>query len=168
FELSRIDLGFAPDRVLTARLFVPEARYKKPEAVVEFYRRLVERGRTLPRVNAAGPLRSLPLGSPIWGWGPLVEGCEAPAGLGAKGDWQVATDGALEALGERLVRGRLFTAADTDGAPEVALVNETMAGMYWPGLDPIGRRIRMGDARRPWITVVGLVKGRRHKRRTRL
>jgi putative ABC transport system permease protein len=44
----------------------------------------------------------------------------------------------------------------------VALVNETMAGMYWPGLDPIGRRIRMGDARRPWITVVGIVKDVRH------
>jgi putative ABC transport system permease protein len=163
WELSRIDLGIEPDRVLTARLFVPEARYAKPADVVDFYRRLAERVRALPGVRAAGLVRSLPLGSTIGDWGLQIEGYVPPPGLNAKGDWQVATDGALEALGERLVRGRLFTAADTADAPAVALVNETMARLYWPDLDPVGRRLRMGfDPGRPWVTVVGIVKDVRH------
>jgi putative ABC transport system permease protein len=162
WELSRIDLGFEPDRVLTARLFVPQSRYPKPEDVVDFYRRLVERVRVLPGVRAAGLLRSLPLGSTIGDWGLDVEGYVPPPGLSAKGDWQVATDGALEALGERLVRGRLFSAADTADAPQVALVNETMARLYWPGQDPLGRRMRMGSRERPSITVVGIVADVRH------
>jgi putative ABC transport system permease protein len=80
----------------------------------------------------------------------------------AKGDWQVASDGALEALGGRVVRGRAFTAADTTDSQPVALVNETMARIYWPGRDALGGRIRQGSNDRPWATVVGIVADVRH------
>jgi predicted permease len=107
-------------------------------------------------------IRSLPLGAQIGDWGLSIEGYEPPPGTHAKGDWQVATDGALEALGEHLLRGRLFTAADVADAEQVALINETMAATYWPGADPLGRRLRMGSPERPWATVVGIVKNVRH------
>jgi predicted permease len=161
--LMHIDLGFQPEHVLTLQMRPPEASYAKPEAVVAFYRALLERVRGLPGVRAAGLVRSLPLAASIGDWGLDVEGFVESPGHNAKGDWQVVSDGAFEALGERLVRGRTLRPSDTAEALPVALVNETLARTYWPGQDPIGKRIRMGSREtRPWMTVVGLVKDERH------
>jgi predicted permease len=77
---------------------------------------------------------------------------------------QVVSDGAFEAMGARLVRGRWFTGADTMDSVPVAVVNETMARAYWT--DPaavVGGRIRVGNvSTRPWATVVGIVADERH------
>ncbi len=165
WNLQRIDLGFNPDRVLTLRVSLPEATYPAAPDVVRLFDRLLERVRTLPGVEQAGAVRSLPLASTIGDWGLDVEGFVESPGNRANGDWQVVTPGALEAMGERLVRGRLFTEADTADAGQVAVVNQTMARRYWPDGNPIGRRIRMGsNAGRPWITVVGIVADVRHNR----
>ncbi|MEP6993473.1 MAG: ABC transporter permease [Acidobacteriota bacterium] len=161
--LMHIDLGFDPQHVLTLQLRPPEASYEKPEAVVAFYRELLDRVRGLPGVRAAGIVRSLPLAAPIGDWGLDVEAYEESPGHNAKGDWQVISDGAFEALGEKLLRGRMLASTDTAQALPVVLVNETLARTYWPaGTDPVGRRIRMGSAKNPWMTVVGLVKDERH------
>ena len=161
--LLHVDLGFQPEHVLTLQLRPPEASYKAPESVVAFYRALLDRVRGLPGVRAAGLVRSLPLAASIGDWGLDIEGFVESPGNNAKGDWQVVSDGAFEALGERLVRGRTFTAGDTAEALPVAVVNETLARTYWPGQDPIGKRMRMGSATtRPWMTVVGLVRDERH------
>jgi putative ABC transport system permease protein len=86
-----------------------------------------------------------------------------PPGTNAKGDWQIATDGYLEAMGEQVVRGRGIVGADTPDSQLVALVNEEMARRYWAGRDPIGGRFRIGtNPNRPWVTVVGIVKSVRH------
>ncbi|MGH9200327.1 MAG: ABC transporter permease, partial [Vicinamibacterales bacterium] len=107
--LGRIDLGFNPERVLTMRLSVPVARYDTPERVVSFYRQLLDRVRALPGVESAGVVRSLPLATTIGDFGLDVDGFEEGPGRNAKGDWQIASDGAFEALGTRLIRGRWFT-----------------------------------------------------------
>jgi predicted permease len=162
--LSRVDLGFDPQRVLTLQLRPPEASYPKPEQVVAFYRTLLDSVRGLPGVKAAGLVRSLPLGEEIGDWGVEAEGYVHPPDVGAKGDWQVLSDGALEALGEKLKDGRTFQRGDVAGSLPVALVNETFARIYWPGKDPLGRRIRMNSSAkdRPWMTVVGIVRNVRH------
>jgi putative ABC transport system permease protein len=163
WALQRVELGFVPEHVLTARISLPETGYEEADKVVAFYRHVAERVRAISGVKAAGFIRLLPLGAPIGDWGLDVEGYAEAPGLNAKGDWQVASDGALEALGERVVRGRGFTAADTADGEQVGLVNETMARTYWPGEDPIGRRFRMGsNLSRPWVTVVGIVADVRH------
>jgi len=130
--------------------------------VIAVYERLLERVRALPAVRHAGLMRSLPLGTTIRDWGLTVEGFTPQPGLFPKGDWQVVSGGALEALGERLVRGRALGPSDGLDAAPVALINETMAETYWPGQDPIGRRIRQGAPTRPWVTVVGIVSDVRH------
>lgn len=161
--LMKIDLGFQRRNVLTLQLQPAEASYETPEAVVALYRTLLERVRGLPGVREAGIARSLPLASQIGDWGLDVEGYVETPGHNAKGDWQVVSDGAVEALGERLVRGRTFTPSDRAETLPVALVNETLAKTYLPGQDPVGRRIRMGsDAERPWMTIVGVVGNVRH------
>src|SRR4029450_884445 len=112
WALQRVELGFVPQHVLTARVSLPETGYEEADKVVAFYRHVAERVRAIPGVRAAGFIRLLPLGAPIGDWGLDVEGYVETPGRNAKGDWQVASDGALEALGERVLRGRAFTAAD--------------------------------------------------------
>jgi putative ABC transport system permease protein len=162
-RLQRIDLGFDPSNVLTMRVSVPEASYQTPDAPVNFYRQLLNRVRALPGVTTAAAVRSLPLASTIGDFGLVVEGYVPPPGTNAKGDWQIATDGYLETLGERLLRGRTIRAADDENGMLVGLVNQQMAAKYWPGADPIGRRFRIGmNPNRPWVTVVGIVRDVRH------
>jgi putative ABC transport system permease protein len=164
WSLQRVPIGFDPANVLTMRLSLPQTSYAQPEQVVDFYRRLLDRVRQLPGVRVAGAARLLPLGSTIGDFGLAVEGYSPPPGTSAKGDWQIVTDGYLEAMGERLVRGRPITAADTSDTQLVALVNEELARRYWSGRDPIGGRLRIGggNQQRPWVTVVGVVADVRH------
>ena len=150
--------------MLTMRMSLPAASYATPEAVVAFYDRLLERVRSLPGVRAAGAVRSLPLASQIGDWGVDANGYAPPPGTHAKGDWQIATDGYIDAMGERLVRGRAFASTDNITGQLVGLVNEEFARQYWPGRDPIGARFRIGSSMQtpPWITVVGVVANVRH------
>jgi putative ABC transport system permease protein len=163
WSLQRVDLGFDPSNVLTMRLSLPQASYKTPEEVVSFYQRLLERVRATPGARTAGAVRALPLASTIGDFGLRIEGYVPPPGTAAKGDWEIATDGYLEAMGERLVRGRAIVPSDTSDGMLIALVNEELARRYFPGQDPLGRRLKIGgSAERPWVTVVGIVADVRH------
>jgi predicted permease len=86
------------------------------------------------------------------------EGYIAPKGAGLNLAWipQVMGD-YFQAQGIPIIRGRDFTAADREGAPLVTIVNRTLAGHYWPGENPIGKRLHRGpkEATLPWLTVVG-------------
>jgi putative ABC transport system permease protein len=161
--LSQIDLGFNPENVLTAQLALPATRYDSAERVVTAYRQILTSVRAVPGVRAAGIVRALPLATVIGDAGLDVEGFDELAGGSAKGDWQVVSDGAFEAMGMHLDRGRWFTAADRSDSQLVAVVNETMAQRYWGGRDAIGGRIRLGANKlRPWVTVVGVVGNEKH------
>ncbi len=160
--LNRIDLGFNPSHVLTLRLAVPTARYDTPERVVSFYRTLNDRIRALPGVQAAGVVRVLPLATTIGDYGLDVEGYEEPPDNGAKGDWQIVSDGAFEAMGTHLVRGRWFAPTDTSNSQPVAVVNETLARQYFKDGQAVGGRLRVGRMTNPWVVVVGIVADERH------
>ena len=165
--LGRVPLGFDPEGVLTMRLALPQTRYDTPEKVVDFYRQVAERVRALPGVEAAGVVRALPLATTIGDWGLDVDGYVESPGREAKGDWQIVTDGAFEAMGARLVRGRWFTAADTTASQPVMVVNETMARTYWPNGEAIGGRVVVGGGGmnvidKPTPVVVGIVADERH------
>jgi predicted permease len=161
--LGDIDLGFNADRVLTMRVAISAEKYDSPERVVNFFRELAERVRALPGVEHAGVVRVLPLATTIGDYGLDVDGFVEGPGRNAKGDWQIVSDGAFEAMGSRLVRGRWFTSADTPASAPVTVINETMARTYWTeGQDVVGGRIRVGNMKNPWLTVVGIVADERH------
>ncbi len=164
WSLQRVELGFEPSRVQTMRLSLPAASYETPEQVVAFYSRLIDQVRALPGVRTVGAARSLPLASTIGDAGVFVDGYMPPPGTNAKGDWQIVTDGYIEAIGERVLSGRSITAADRTDTMLVALINEQMARVYWPGRDPVGGRMRIGsgNSTRPWVTIVGVVADVRH------
>ena len=162
--LGRIDLGFTPDHMLTMRLALPAAKYDSPEKVVDFYRRLMEGVRAVPGVESAGAVRSLPLATSIGDYGLDVEGYVESPGRNAKGDWQIVTDGAFEAMGARLLRGRWFVAGDSSASQPVTVVNETMARTYWKDMNDVGGgQIKVGGGMsNPMVTVVGIVADERH------
>jgi putative ABC transport system permease protein len=163
WALQSTPLGLQPDNVLTMRVSLPAETYPSAEQVVDFYQHLMARVRELPGVAVAGAARSLPLGSTIGDFGLTVEGFDPPPGTRPKGDWQIVTDGYLEAIGERVIRGRAFTPSDSSDGMLVALVNEELVRRYFPGRDPLGGRMKIGgDPRRPWVTIVGVVGNVRH------
>jgi predicted permease len=104
----------------------------------------------------------LPLATTIGDYGLDVEGFEESPGRNAKGDWQILSDGAFEAMGTRLVRGRWFASSDRTDSQLVAVINETMARTYWKDGNALGGRIRVGNMKNPWVNVVGIVADERH------
>ena len=162
WALERTPLGLRPSGVLTMRVALPAESYPSPEQVIAFYQRLIDQLRQLPGVTLAGAARSLPLGSTIGDFGLTIEGFNPTPGTRPKGDWQIVTDGYLEAMGERVLRGRGITAADTSDSMPVALVNEELARRYFDGRDPLGGRMKIGNPQGPWVTVVGIVGNVRH------
>ena len=163
-ELQRIDLGFNPERVLTAQLVLPTTDYPN-ERVVGFYRTLLERLADLPGVEVAAAIRVLPLSRAIGDWSISIEGRPSAPNENPNGDFQWATPGYQQALGLTVLRGRWLTDADREQAPPVVVINDTMAGRYWPGQDALGKRFQMGGpgATTPMLSIVGIVKTLRHE-----
>jgi predicted permease len=163
-NLQRIDPGFDGNNVLTFRLTLPAARYPDAPRVEGFYQNLADQVRRLPGVKAAGFIRVLPLAAEIGDAGLQIEGKPIPAGEpGRSADWQAVSPGFFEAMGMRLGSGRFFDATDTPGGMQVVMINLTLAREYFPGEDPLGKRIKIfGGDEQPWRTVVGVVADYHH------
>ncbi len=164
-RLLDVDAGFNPAHVLTLRTSLPAAGYKDAAAMAKAYVEVARRLRESPGVQAAGAVTGLPLASTRGDWGITVEGQPVSGRLGLAADWQVVTPGYFEAMGTPLRAGRTITDADRADTLPVIVINETMAKKFWPGSNPIGRRLTMGEP--PWITVVGIVGDIHHRGWTR-
>jgi putative ABC transport system permease protein len=159
FRLLDADPGFSSDRVLVMTVSLPEARYDQPAKSRAFFEQLLERLDGTPGIEARGLTTPL-LGG--WQTGFRVEGQpEPPPGQGPSTDIDRVGGDFFRVMGIRLIRGRYFTEQDREGQPLVCIVDETMARTYWPGEDPIGKRLRLGGGHgqpeKPWLTVVGVV-----------
>jgi predicted permease len=159
-QLERVPPGFDRRNVLTFELMMTGRQYATPDPVRNAYRRLWEEIDRLPGVTASGGITSLPL-SGFFAWGPItIEGRVPPPGERfINADQRTVSGRYFEALGIPLVRGRLFGPDDRADARRVVVVDERMAAEFWPAEDPIGKRIRNGDAAStaPWLTIVGVV-----------
>jgi putative ABC transport system permease protein len=157
-NLLDINPGFDPRGALTLRLSLPQSQYASNESVAGFYQQLGDEVRRLPGVEAAGFVRLLPLASSIGDAGMVIEGRPVnPGEPGRSADWEAVTPGYFEAMRMRLVRGRFINDTDTpEGLPVIA-INETLAREYFPGVDPLGQRIRVGNDTRPFRTIVGVI-----------
>ena len=165
WKLQSIDLGIRPERVLTMRVSFPEPRPTPNDpdgpsrTIVQFYRDLTERVQALPGVRSVGVVGDLPIGDGNSMWSILIDGApQVPVAQAPSAMPQQVTPGYFRTLGIPVLRGREFTAEDRDGAPFVALVNETMARQMWPGKDAIGGTVKMLNPTSPWATVIGIVK----------
>jgi predicted permease len=162
-----VPTGFEPDRLLTARVSPPASRYPEDPQLLAFADRLLQAIRAVPGIQAAGITSVIPFGGDTNDSVILAEGYQMAPGESLISPYQVtATPGYMEALKIPLKRGRFFTDGDTATSQRVVIVDETLAKKFWPGQDPIGRRMfkpdNPDDLTRPgpkteWITVVGVV-----------
>jgi putative ABC transport system permease protein len=156
-----VDPGFRSDHLLTMDIAVPSIKY--PEGTAKpaiLYQELLRRVSALPGVESAGAVNVLPLSANFDTAGTEPEGFVYGPGAMPYPERYIVTPGYLTALGIRLLRGRLLTDADQDGAPLVVLVSRTAAQTWWPNQDPIGRRVKVPGfdyEPQPWRTVVGVV-----------
>lgn len=161
--LQQVDPGFNPERVLTFQIALPDARYPEEPQVVAFYDRLLDRLRIQPGVESVAAAWGLPPKREVIATDMEFEGVpEPPAGPPQNADyWQFVTHDYFETMDIPIKVGRAFLPSDGPGTQGVALVNETTANLFWPGQNPIGKRLRApADEENPlpWLTVVGVVK----------
>ena len=154
-----IDPGFQSDHVLTAHVDLPASRYSRDSLAQGFVDDVLTRLRGLPSVRAAGATDSIPLGFAHSSVVILPEGQEQRAGESSLSPAQVhVSPGYMEAMRVRLIGGRFFDDRDVDTAPPVAIVDQTLAVRFWPGVNPVGRRLHLAvDQAHRVFTVVGVV-----------
>jgi putative ABC transport system permease protein len=165
-QILKVDPGFRPDGVLTLRVALPDAVYSKPEQVRGFYNELLERVQRLPGVQFAGAVSGLPLSGQGSSGTTTIDSQSVPMeDTTPEADHRVVSSDYFKAMGISLVGGRFFDARDSDTAPPVAIVDESLAQIYWPNQDPIGKRLHPGgrDSQAPWATVVGVVRHVRNR-----
>jgi predicted permease len=151
--------GFRPEHVLTASIDLPPTEYSQDEKVASFYKQLMEKLRQTPGIAAAGGSTDLPL---LGGWTHAftVEGYQPPPGPQLSlCNHSVIYGDYLQAMGIPLLLGRNFTELDGPKSTHVLIVSESLAKKYWPGQDPLGKRLKWGppESADPWLTVVGIV-----------
>lgn len=164
-QLSRVEPGYRLDGVLTATTSVPEAAYPSPR-LSAFSRDALAALRAIPGVEAAGAVSRVPLSQSFNDSVILPEGyVHSPGDSIASPVYLSASPGYFESMGVELLRGRAFGDRDTADSQRVLIVDEDLAERFWPGLDPIGRRLFQPDSptmqvspETEMFTVVGVVR----------
>jgi predicted permease len=155
-----VNPGFNADRVLTLGLTLTGGQYTDRQHVAQTYHELWNRLDAIPGVTSSGGITSPPL-SEMYAWGPItVEGQVLPPGENfINADERIVAGEYLTAMQIPLIRGRLFTENDSPTSPRVTVIDQYMADQFWPGQDPLGKRIRLGpqSSDAPVVTVVGVV-----------
>ena len=160
-KAQTVYLGLNPNSVLDFSLDVQQVGYGEPQGR-EFYRELESRVSNLPGVVAVGQAFTVPLGvmsayDRVTFEGQHLEAGQQPPDV----QYDAVNDGYFNALRIPLKRGRAFAETDGEKAPEVAIVNETMAKQFWPGQDAVGKRFSLKDG--PALEVVGVVQDGKYR-----
>ena len=159
--------GFEPSNVLTARVAAPGSRYPDNPSLRTFANRFLEKVRAVPGVEQAGLTSNLPFGGDYSDSVILAEGYRMAPGESLISPFRIrVSPGYFESMGIQLRSGRFFNDSDTDQSTKVVIVDERLARRFWPGRDPVGRRMfkpeNPEDFTNPgpksrWFNVVGVV-----------
>jgi putative ABC transport system permease protein len=158
-KMLAIDPGFQPQHVLVAGYRLPVEHYPTQISVENFHRSVIEKLLTQPGIVTAGIGNTLPSSGNSGMSAYTIEG-RAAEGWKLKFAMFGAVDGNyFQALGIPLIAGRVFSDQDRAESPLVVVVNQSMARHSWPGQNPIGRRMHVGNPKKnlPWATVIGVV-----------
>jgi len=151
---SRIDPGYDPSHVLTAQLQLPPSRYSTGPERIAAMERLFDRMSAIPGVVSAGATMNRFTPGFAYTTQIEIENAPTPDGSGHGVQFRRVSSSYFATMRIRLARGRVFNAFDSLPTPAAAVVSRSFADLYWPGLDPIGRRLKRGPA---FMTVVGVV-----------
>ena len=140
-RIQSVQLGYEPRNLLTVRFELPFRNYSTPEKVGNFSKALLEKTRALPGVQSVGLGSSSPL---MGGWQTpfLREGAPPPPpGQETTVNIEVIAGHYFSTFKAPLLRGRTFNEGDTSNSPRVAMIDQVLAERFFPGEDPIGKRI---------------------------
>jgi len=159
WKLQQTDPGFNAERVLTASLSLPGARYGDAPKVAAFQQRLLERLAALPGAQSAGLTSDLPWTGYDENAGFAIEGKTFPPNDGPSARYHFVSSDYFRTIGVPLIAGRFFNADDRRDAQPVSLINRAMAERYWPGASAVGKRFTFSSQPKEgdWFTVVGVV-----------
>ncbi len=151
---SHLDVGYDPSRLLTAQLQLPPSRYANGPERVAAMERIFDRIAAIPGVTHSGA--TMNRFTPGFAYLSLVDIENAPTadGSGHTVQFRRVSADYFVTLRIRVRRGRVFDRGDSLSTPAAAVISQSFADRYWPGVDPIGRRLKRGSA---WMTVVGVV-----------
>ncbi len=156
-RLEQLSPGFDARGVMTAFLPLPDNQYRESSRQIAFYRSVVENVANLPGVQSAAAAYPLPFSGDAASSSFDIQGRPlAPGDPGPHSDLFAVTAGYFPALKIPLLEGRTFTDQDREGGQPVVVIDENLARQYWPGQDPVGKRLRRGN-HTPWATIVGVV-----------
>ncbi len=168
YRTLSVDLGFAPEHVLTMNFNLTDSRYPQPQQKLDFFTAVLRHVESLPGVRSAALSDSLPLSpyrahlmiTPPW----LVPPPGSPPGSNTvQMDRLAVSPSYFYTLGIPLLKGRTFTDADNEQAPSVAVVNDALARRLWPGEDALGKEMPlMGGPANQKMTIVGVVGNYHH------
>lgn len=157
--VQKVNIGFDPDNVVTMGLSLPGSQYRERTRIISFYQQLLQRVEAIPGVQSAGLNISLPPDLLTISDDFVVEGRPAsPDQTNPIAGLLMISPSYFRTLGVRLLQGREFTEADKADAQSVIIINEALARQFFPGEDPIGKRMRQNaNSRNPWREIVGVV-----------
>ena len=152
-KVLEIDPGFRTESAVAMEISLTD---EPPQRRAGFYQQVLERLAALPGVTAVGGVNGLPMVGGAADGQFLIDNNPALKGYG---EFRVASPGYFNAMGMRLVRGRLFDQSEGPETPQVALISESLARRYWPNEDPLGKGIQYGnmDGDTHLLRVVGVV-----------
>ncbi len=163
FRLLHVETGFKAPHVLTFQVSLLSTKYPNDDSVVRLYDRLLLRIRSVAGVQSAGMTVYIPMtGSPDTTPVRIMEHRTARGEVMPFVSYSVASPGYFSALGTSLLKGRDFQDSDTGTSPPVTIINNTMAGKFWPGENAIGKQLGLLDPKYPVMTVIGIVADVKH------
>lgn len=150
-------LGYNPAGVLTAQLQLPPSRYANGPERIAVMQRIFERTAAIPGVARAGATMNRFLPGFSYQTSAEIENAPTPDGSGYTVQFRRVSDTYFATMQIAMLKGRVFAASDSLSTPLVAVVSRSFADRYWPGVDPIGRRLRRGTSNGALMTVIGIV-----------
>jgi putative ABC transport system permease protein len=150
-ELQRVNAGFNAENVLTMRVQIPNAKYPQDAQKISFYRQAEERISSLPGVASAGAINFLPLSGLRSATGFTIDErpTDAQAAEKPTTDVRVITPNFFSTMGMPLLKGRIFDDQDVAAGRRVLVINDAFAKKYFPGEDPVGKRVTISWDRPP-------------------
>jgi putative ABC transport system permease protein len=163
-RLEHVAPGFQPVRILSMRVGLSNPRYKDSKLAVSAIDEILHRIAQVPGVVSTGSIQFPPLGGVLPATGYWIAGRPAPPPSEAPATGvSIVTPGYFSTLGIPLLRGRLFTGHDREGAPQVTIISQSLAQQQFPNMDPIGQRLFVQWGRETPYQIVGVVGDVKHE-----
>lgn len=156
WRMQQVDPGFEPKGLSTFQIYLPETSYPEPSDALGFFRELAGELTALPGVDSASGMSGLPPRRRLNANDMEFEGLQrTPEGPPHNVDyWQIVLENYFETMRIPIVAGRGFD--ERDEAMPTVVINETMARVFWPDRNPVGRRIKPSNPDSPWYTIIGV------------